>query len=145
MTNYIEAFEIEQIARIAPGKVIPNFRAGDIVRVHVRIQGDAEGKGSRVQIYEGLCIARRNRPTGYNSSITVRKISGGEGVERVFFLYSPLTEKIEVVRRGVVRRAKLYYMRQRTGRSARIREKMFFAEKRDDSGSSDQNGSGDKA
>lgn len=124
--NIIHDFEQAQIARIASEKEIPEFRAGDTVRAHVRIA--EEGKTSRIQVFEGLCIARRNR--GYNSAFTLRKISNGEGVERVFQVYSPLVEKIEVVRKGVVRRAKLYYMRERTGRAARIREKTDYNRKK---------------
>jgi large subunit ribosomal protein L19 len=118
MTNLIEQYEQKQIERIAGDKTFPEFQAGDTLRVHVRI---VEGKNERIQVFEGLCIARKNR--GVNSSFTVRKISHGEGVERVFPLYSPRVEKVEVVRRGVVRRAKLYYMRELTGKAARIQEK----------------------
>ena len=102
----------------AEKRSIPQFRAGDTLRVGVKV---VEGERTRVQNYEGVCIARSNR--GINSSFTVRKISFGEGVERVFPLYSPSIETIEVVRRGVVRRAKLYYLRGRSGKSARIVEK----------------------
>ena len=106
---------------LTEGVEIPDFKAGDTVRVNVRI---VEGANARVQAYEGLCIARSN--DGLNSSFTVRKISHGEGVERIFPLYSPRLESIELVRRGVVRRAKLYYMRKLTGKAARIKEKRDF-------------------
>lgn len=126
MTNLIQKFEEKQMAEILGDRKFPDFRAGDTLRVKVRI---VEGKTERVQAYEGLCIARKNG--GINSSFTVRKISHGEGVERVFPLYSPRVEEIEVLRRGVVRRAKLYYMRDLTGKAARIQEKRDFAAKND--------------
>ena len=116
--NLIQMLEQEQIAELSKDKKIPEFRAGDTVRVGVKV---VEGERSRVQMYEGVCIARANK--GVNSNFTVRKISFGEGVERVFPLYSPAIESIEVVRRGAVRRAKLYYLRGRTGKSARIAER----------------------
>jgi large subunit ribosomal protein L19 len=121
MTNILQKFEADQLAKIMGSKIIPEFQAGDTIRVNVRI---SEGKTDRVQAFEGLCIARKNK--GINSSFTVRKISHGEGVERVFPLYSPRVEGIEVVRCGVVRRAKLYYMRELTGKAARIKEKRVF-------------------
>lgn len=114
--NLIQQIEAEEIAKAA--KDIPEFRPGDTLRVGVRV---VEGERTRVQAYEGLCIARSNR--GFNSNFTVRKMSFGEGVERVFPLYSPNIESITVVRRGVVRRAKLYYLRGRTGKRARIAER----------------------
>mgnify|MGYP006276750061 CR=1 FL=1 len=114
--NLIQQIEAEEIAKAA--KDIPDFRPGDTVRVGVKV---IEGDRSRVQAYEGVCIARSNR--GLGSNFTVRKISFGEGVERVFPLYSPNIDSITVVRRGVVRRAKLYYLRGRTGKSARIAER----------------------
>jgi len=114
--NLIQQIEAEEIAKAA--KDIPEFRAGDTVRVGVKV---IEGERTRVQNYEGVCIARSNR--GFNSNFTVRKMSFGEGVERVFPLYSPNIESITVVRRGVVRRAKLYYLRGRTGKRARIAER----------------------
>ena len=114
----IQELEAEAIAAFNEGKSIPEFRAGDTLRVGVRV---VEGERTRVQNYEGVCIARSNR--GINSNFTVRKMSFGEGVERVFPLYSPNVESIEVVRRGVVRRAKLYYLRGRTGKRARITER----------------------
>ena len=117
--NIIESLETEQVARLEEeGKKIPQFSAGDTLRVNVKV---VEGSRERLQAFEGVCIARRNR--GLNSSFTVRKISYGEGVERVFPLYSPRIDSIQVVRRGDVRRAKLYYLRQRRGKSARIAEK----------------------
>jgi large subunit ribosomal protein L19 len=115
--NIIEQLEREQIVRLTRERPVPDFKAGDTVRVNVKV---IEGTRERVQAYEGVCIARRNR--GLNSSFTVRKISYGEGVERVFPLYSPRIDAIEVVRRGRVRRAKLYYLRGRTGKAARIAE-----------------------
>jgi large subunit ribosomal protein L19 len=115
--NLIEQLEQEEIARL--NKEIPVFAPGDTVIVSVRV---VEGSRSRLQAYEGVVIAIRNR--SLNSSFIVRKISSGEGVERTFQLYSPLIEKIEVKRRGDVRRAKLYYLRERSGKSARIKEKL---------------------
>ena len=114
--NLIQQIEAEEIAKAA--KDIPNFRAGDTLRVGVKV---IEGNRERVQNYEGVCIARSNR--GMGSNFTVRKMSFGEGVERVFPLYSPNIDSITVVRRGVVRRAKLYYLRGRTGKRARIAER----------------------
>ena len=114
--NLIQQLEAEQIA--ASGKKIPEFRPGDTLRVGVKV---VEGERTRIQNFEGVCIARSNK--GLGSSFTVRKISFGEGVERVFPLYSPNVDSIEVVRRGAVRRAKLYYLRGRTGKSARIAER----------------------
>lgn len=119
--NIVQKIEQDQLDKLTAERAVPAFQAGDTVRVHVRI---IEGATERVQVFEGICIARRNR--GINSSFTVRKISHGEGVERIFPLYSPRLEKIEVVRRGDVRRAKLYYLRGLTGKAARIREKMDF-------------------
>lgn len=116
--NLIQQLEAEQIAKFNEAKKIPEFRPGDTLRVGVKV---VEGDRTRVQAYEGVCIARANK--GMGSSFTVRKISFGEGVERVFPLYSPNIESIDVVRRGVVRRAKLYYLRGRTGKSARIAER----------------------
>ena len=116
--NLIETLEREAIEALTADKKIPEFRPGDILRVGVKV---IEGERTRVQNFEGVCIARSNK--GVGSSFTVRKISFGEGVERVFPLYSPAVESIEVVRRGAVRRAKLYYLRGRTGRSARIAER----------------------
>ena len=118
----IQELEAEAIAAFNETKSIPEFRPGDTLRVGVRV---VEGERTRVQNYEGVCIARSNR--GINSNFTVRKMSFGEGVERVFPLYSPNVESIEVVRRGVVRRAKLYYLRGRTGKRARITERRVTA------------------
>jgi large subunit ribosomal protein L19 len=114
--NLIQQIEAEEIAKAA--KEIPAFRPGDTLRVGVKV---VEGERSRVQAYEGVCIARANK--GFGSNFTVRKMSFGEGVERVFPLYSPNIDSIVVVRRGVVRRAKLYYLRGRTGKRARIAER----------------------
>ena len=116
--NLIEEIEREEIARVTVDKEIPTFQAGDTIRVNVKV---TEGSRERIQAFEGVCIARRNR--GLNSSFTIRKISYNEGVERVFPLYSPIIDSIVVVRRGVVRRAKLYYLRGRRGKSARIAER----------------------
>jgi large subunit ribosomal protein L19 len=116
--NLIQQLEAEQIQSLTEKRAIPEFRPGDTLRVGVRV---VEGERTRIQNYEGVCIARANR--GMGSSFTVRKISFGEGVERVFPLYSPNVESIDVVRRGAVRRAKLYYLRGRTGKSARIAER----------------------
>jgi len=116
--NLIQQIEAENIAKFAEAKTIPDFRPGDTLKVGVKV---VEGERTRVQNYEGVCIARSNK--GMGSNFTVRKISFGEGVERVFPLYSPNVESIEVVRKGAVRRAKLYYLRGRTGKSARIAER----------------------
>jgi large subunit ribosomal protein L19 len=124
--NLIETLEKEEVARITKGKTVPSFDPGDTVRVNVRIK---EGERERTQAYEGVCIARAG--SGLNANFTVRKISFGEGVERVFPLFSPTVESIEVVRRGKVRRAKLYYLRQRRGKSARIAERAGGAREED--------------
>jgi large subunit ribosomal protein L19 len=116
--SLIKDLEAEQIARLSAGKTIPDFEPGDTLLVNVKV---VEGERSRVQAYEGVCIARCG--SGLNESFTVRKISYGEGVERVFPLYSPMIDSIKVVRRGKVRRAKLYYLRGRRGKSARIAER----------------------
>ena len=121
--NLLKEIEKEQMAKLAAGKAIPAFQPGDTVIVNVRI---VEGERSRVQAYEGVCIGRAG--AGINENFTVRKISYGEGVERVFPLYSPMIDSIEVVRRGKVRRAKLYYLRGRRGKSARIIERQDYAE-----------------
>jgi large subunit ribosomal protein L19 len=120
--NVLQELEQEQIAARTEERPIPDFAPGDTVRINVKV---VEGSRERVQAFEGVCIARRNR--GINSSFTVRKISYGEGVERVFPLYSPRIGSIELLRRGDVRRAKLYYLRERRGKSARISEKMTGA------------------
>jgi large subunit ribosomal protein L19 len=114
--NIIQALESEQIGKL--GKEVPEFGPGDTLRIGVRV---VEGERERLQAFEGVCIARKN--AGLNSSFTLRKISYGEGVERIFPLYSPRVATIEVVRRGKVRRAKLYYLRGRTGKAARIAER----------------------
>lgn len=116
--NIIQQYEAGEIARLSAERAVPEFGAGDTVRVSVRV---VEGERKRVQAYEGVVIARSNK--GLNSNFTVRKISNGEGVERVFPLYSPTIAEIKVVRRGAVRRAKLYYLRGRRGKSARIAER----------------------
>ncbi len=116
--NIIQQFEAEQIAKLTAARPVPVFQPGDTLKVMVKV---VEGERSRVQAYEGVCIARSNK--GLNSNFTVRKISYGEGVERVFPLYAPTIAEIVVVRRGDVRRAKLYYLRSRSGKSARIAER----------------------
>jgi large subunit ribosomal protein L19 len=115
--DIIQQVEKAQLAKLTGGRPIPDFRPGDTIRVNVKV---VEGTRERIQAFEGICIGRKN--AGLNSAFTVRKISYGEGVERVFPLYSPRVEGIEVVRRGSVRRAKLYYLRGRRGKSARIAE-----------------------
>ena len=116
--SIVEAVEAGEIARLTEGRIIPAFSAGDTVRVNVKV---VEGTRERVQAFEGVCIARRN--AGVNSSFTVRKISYGEGVERVFLFYCLRLDSVELVRRGDVRRAKLYYLRGRRGKAARIAER----------------------
>ena len=116
--NIIQQYEAEQVAKLTEARPVPEFAPGDTVRVSVKV---VEGERTRVQAYEGVVIARSNK--GLNSNFTVRKISYGEGVERVFPLYAPTIAEIAVVRRGDVRRAKLYYLRGRRGKSARIAEK----------------------
>ena len=122
--NTIKQLEQEEIARL--GKTIPDFAPGDTVVVNVNV---VEGERKRVQAYEGVVVGKRNR--GLNSSFVVRKISSGEGVERTFQTYSPLIASIEVKRKGAVRRAKLYFLRERSGKSARIREKLAQREARE--------------
>jgi len=116
--NLLQTIEKENVEKLSQRKTVPVFGPGDTLRVQVRI---VEGNTERLQAFEGVCIGRKN--SGINSSFVVRKISHGEGVERVFPLYSPLVDKIEVLRRGEVRRAKLYYLRGRSGKSARIAER----------------------
>jgi large subunit ribosomal protein L19 len=128
--NLIQQLEQEQVKKLSAGKEIPDFAPGDTVIVNVKV---VEGDRSRVQAYEGVCIGRSGR--GLNENFTVRKISYGEGVERVFPLYSPMIDSIKVVRRGRVRRAKLYYLRGRRGKSARIAERSARAESDPDRGS----------
>ena len=122
--NILQTIEQEQVSKLTEGKNIPNFKAGDTLKVHTKVK---EGDRERIQVYEGVCIARKN--DGLNSSFTVRKISFGEGVERVLPLYSPNIAKIEVMRIGKVRRAKLYYLRSLRGRSARIADDLTAAAK----------------
>lgn len=124
MTNIIEQFEKDQIASLTENKDVPEFRAGDTVRVSVRV---IDGANERLQAYEGVVIAKRN--CGITSSFMVRKVSHGEGVERRFMTYSPIVAKIDVVRRGVVRRAKLFYLRELSGKAARIKEKKTYVSK----------------
>jgi large subunit ribosomal protein L19 len=116
--NLLQQIEREQVEKLAANRPVPKFQPGDTVRVGVKV---VEGERERIQIFEGVCIGRKN--AGVNSNFTLRKISYGEGVERVFPLYSPRITAIQVVRRGVVRRAKLYYLRGRTGKAARITER----------------------
>ena len=116
--NLIQELEKEQIAKLSAGKQIPDFAPGDTLLVNVKV---VEGERSRIQGYEGVCIGRSG--SGLNENFTVRKISYGEGVERVFPLYSPMIDSIKIVRRGKVRRAKLYYLRGRRGKAARISER----------------------
>ncbi len=116
--NIIQQYEAEQVAKLTAARAVPPFQPGDTLRVMVKV---VEGERTRVQAYEGVCIARSNK--SLNSNFTVRKISYGEGVERVFPLYAPTIAEIVVVRRGDVRRAKLYYLRGRSGKSARIAER----------------------
>ncbi len=123
--DLIQKLEQEEIARLSEGKTIPEFGPGDTVVVQVKVK---EGTRERLQAYEGVVIAKRNR--GLNSNFIVRKISSGEGVERTFQTYSPLVASIDVKRRGDVRRAKLYYLRQRSGKSARIKEKLNYKARR---------------
>ena len=125
--NIVQQIEQEEIAKLTAARAVPVFRPGDTLRVNVKV---IEGTRERVQAFEGVCIARANR--GIGSSFTVRKISYGEGVERVFPLYSPRIDSIEVVRQGAVRRAKLYYLRGRTGKAARIAERQ--ESRRDEAG-----------
>ena len=122
--NILQQVEKEQIAKLSEGKNFPEFKAGDTLKVHTKVK---EGDRERIQVYEGVCIARKN--DGLNSSFTVRKISFGEGVERVFPLYSPNVAKIEVARIGKVRRAKLYFLRALRGRSARIADDLSATSK----------------
>ena len=117
--NIIETIEAEQAAKLGASRKIPNFAPGDTVVVNVKV---SEGERTRIQAYEGVCIARSGR--GLQENFTVRKISYGEGVERVFPVYSPMIESVKVLRRGKVRRAKLYYLRDRRGKSARIVERV---------------------
>ena len=123
--NIINDIEAEQISEILKKREVPEFKAGDTLKVNVFV---TEGNKERIQAFEGVCIARSNR--GFNSTFTIRKISHGEGVEKVFPLYSPMLESINLVRRGKVRRSKLYYLRQRSGKWARIAEKKVIIKKK---------------
>jgi large subunit ribosomal protein L19 len=124
--NLLQTLEAEQQAKLAAARPVPAFQPGDTVKVSVKV---VEGERERIQAFEGVCIARKN--AGINSNFTLRKISYGEGVERIFPLYSPRITAIEVVRRGAVRRAKLYYLRGRTGKAARIAERARDTQRRD--------------
>ena len=117
--NIIQQYEAAEIKRLTAERAVPEFEAGDTVRVSVKVQ---EGERTRLQAFEGVVIARSNK--GLNSNFTVRKISNGEGVERVFPLYAPTVAEIKVVRRGKVRRAKLYYLRDRVGKAAKVKERL---------------------
>ena len=121
MNNILENFEKDHIEQLMSGKTYPKFNAGDTLKVHLKVK---EGEKERIQVFEGVCIAKKN--AGVNSSFTVRKISYGEGIERVLPYYSPQISKIEIVKKGEVRRSKLYYLRGRSGKSARITEKTSF-------------------
>ena len=121
MNNILENFEKDHIQQLMSGKTYPKFNAGDTLKVHLKVK---EGEKERIQVFEGVCIAKKN--AGVNSSFTVRKISYGEGIERVLPYYSPQISKIEIVKKGDVRRSKLYYLRGRSGKSARITEKASF-------------------
>ena len=122
MNNILENFEKDQMQQLMTGKTYPEFNAGDTLKVHLKVK---EGEKERIQVFEGVCIAKKS--AGVNSSFTVRKISYGEGIERVLPYYSPQISKIEVVKQGDVRRSKLYYLRGRSGKSARITEKTSFS------------------
>ena len=117
--NTLESYEKKQLESLSSGKSYPSFGAGDTIKVHLKVK---EGEKERIQVFEGVCIAKKN--AGLNSSFTVRKISYGEGIERVLPLFSPQIDKIELVKSGSVRRSKLYYLRERSGKSARIKEKV---------------------
>ena len=121
MNNTLENFEKDQMQQLLYGKTYPKFNSGDTLKVHLKVK---EGEKERIQVFEGVCIAKKN--AGLNSSFTVRKISYGEGIERVLPYYSPQISKIEIVKKGAVRRSKLYYLRGRSGKSARITEKASF-------------------
>lgn len=121
MNNLLQEYEKNQITKLTDNKTIPDFRAGDTVSVSVRV---IDGTTERLQLFEGVVIAKRN--SGITSSFVVRKVSYGEGVERRFMTYSPIVQKIEVVKRGVVRRAKLFYLRELSGKAARIKERTTY-------------------
>jgi len=132
--NLLQTLEAEQQAKLVAARPVPQFEPGDTVRVSVKV---VEGERERIQAFEGVCIARKN--AGINSNFTLRKISYGEGVERIFPLYSPRITAIEVVRRGAVRRAKLYYLRGRTGKAARIAERARDNPRRETETAADNN------
>ena len=121
MVNIVEKFNEKQVQALQNGRDFPNYRVGDTVRVSYKI---VEGESSRIQAFEGVVIAKEKQKKDFNSTLTVRKVSHGVGVERKFLLHSPLIEKIEIVKKGVVRRGKLYYLRNLKGKSARIKEKI---------------------
>lgn len=121
MTNIVEKFNQKQVQELSSNKTIPDFKSGDTIRVSYKI---VEGDSSRIQAFEGVVIAREKQTNDFDSTVTVRKISHGVGVERKYLLHSPLVEKIEVVKKGVVRRNKLYYLRNLEGKSARIKGKI---------------------
>ncbi|MAI29982.1 MAG: 50S ribosomal protein L19 [Rickettsiales bacterium] len=123
MNNILENFEKDQMQQLMSGKTYPEFNSGDTLKVHLKVK---EGEKERIQVFEGVCIAKKN--AGVNSSFTVRKISYGEGIERVLPYFSPQISKIEVVKKGDVRRSKLYYLRGRSGKSARIAEKNIYVD-----------------
>lgn len=123
--SLLAKFEEKQISDLTEGKAFPNFKPGDTIKVYAKI---VEGANERIQMFEGLVLRRKNR--ALNSTFTVRKISNGEGVERTFMLYSPRIDKIELVKRGKVRRSKLYYMRKLTGKAARIKEVVDYSSTR---------------
>lgn len=125
MSNVIKQYEQEQIGKLTENKEVPEFRAGDTVRVGVRV---IDGATERLQAYEGVVIAKRNK--GLTSSFVVRKVSHGEGVERRFLTYSPIVAKIDIIKRGVVRRAKLFYLRNLSGKAARIPERKTYSKKK---------------
>lgn len=132
--NILEKFEKKQISDLSKNKTHPEFFPGDTIKIHLKIK---EGEKERIQVFEGICISKRN--SGLNSSFTVRKISYGEGVERVLPFYSPQIAKIEISKSGDVRRSKLYYLRNRSGKSARISEKNKFAQTKESSIAEEEN------
>lgn len=132
--NILEKFEKKQISNLSKNKTHPEFFPGDTIKIHLKIK---EGEKERIQVFEGICISKRN--SGLNSSFTVRKISYGEGVERVLPFYSPQIAKIEISKSGDVRRSKLYYLRNRSGKSARISEKNKFVQTKESSIAEEEN------
>lgn len=127
MTNILEKFNNQQVQNLVKDRNFPDFQSGDTVRVSYRI---VEGESSRIQVFEGVVIGKEKQKKDFNSTITVRKISYNIGVERKFMLYSPLVEKIEIIKKGVVRQSKLYYLRNLRGKSARIKEKLDDSKKK---------------